>query len=141
MNYTYSALQSIWNRHPDIDFATVEHEIRALLSGQGIRMRQDDGELRQITLSRPTTIENSFVIGLRYMKRDGTCTEDHFLCRRDYQPSFATQEIEPYYKRQLEPRLPEYRGTHKQQVDLSQPLVVYGGPTEVNTISFLKGQK
>ncbi len=141
MNYSYCALQSIWNRQPDLKFETLEPEIRAHLSHQGIRMRQDDGELRQITLSKPTTNGNSLVIGLRYMKRDGMYTEDHFSCRRDWEASSGTLEIERHYKGQLEFQLPEYRGTHKHQIDLSQPLIVYGAPTEVNTITFFKGQK
>ena len=92
-------------------------------------------------LSKPTTIGNAFVIGLRYMKRDGTYTEDHFSCLKDREASLGTLEIQPHYRGQIEFNLPEYRGTHKHQTDLSQPLIVYRAPTEVNTITFFKSQK
>jgi len=89
-----------------------------------------DGELKQLTVSKPTSVENAFVIGLRYIKRDGTQTEDHF-------PFQEGRLVERHYKGTLEQKWPEYGGTHKQQVlftlvaDAPTPL------TSVNTITMV----
>ncbi len=141
MSETFSALENIWKRFHGGEFVDIECDILGLLSRQGIKIRQLDGQLKQINLSKPTTTENAFVIGLRYVKADGTCTEDHFLCLKNIEPSATRLEIKPHYKRRLEFRLPEYRCTHKQQVDFTQPAVKDSTTTHVNTISYLRGGK
>ena len=112
----------------------MEQEILDLLKDQGIRIRQDDGELRQLTLSKPTSVNSGFVIGLRYDKKHGTQTEDLFPVERG-------RPIKGYYKGSLQTQWPEYKGTHKQQVTFA---IVANEPpptTSVNTISVVKGQK
>jgi hypothetical protein len=63
MNDPYAELEGIWARFVDDDRSNTENDILALLSGEGIRVRQDDGELKQLTVSRPTSAENALVIG------------------------------------------------------------------------------
>ncbi len=81
------------------------------------------------------------MIGLRYIKKDGSCTEDHFLCRKDHESTLERLEVEPHYKKRLEYRLPEYKGAHKEQIDFSQPFVKSGLITQVNTITYTKDSK
>lgn len=123
-------LEAIWKRHISGDPQDTEKSLIALLHNKGIQLRQDDGELKQLTVSRPTSVASAFVIGLRYQKRDGTPTEDLFSIERG-------RSIEHHYRGDLERKWPEYRGTHKQEiffalvVDLKTPM------TSVNTISLL----
>ena len=91
--------------HTTQDF---HNQIIDLLANHGIKIRQDDGTHPIITVSHPTSLKGSIVVGLRYTKRDGTKTEDLFL----FQPG---QNIQPYYKGKLENILTEYRGSHKLQ--------------------------
>ncbi len=140
MSAAYSALERIWQRHVSGAVVDIETKIEHLLAQRGIKMRQDDGVLMQINLSIPTSIEDAFVVGLRYMKRDGKCTEDLFLCRKNLCTEITQLEIEPYYKGRLEFILPEYHGTHRQQVVFTQPAAPDTAITQVNTISFLKGK-
>ena len=79
MNEAYFLVESIWKRYLSGVEVDVEREILGLLLRQGIRIRQQDGELMQINLSVPTSTQDTFVIGLRYLKKDKTYTEDHFL--------------------------------------------------------------
>jgi len=137
MNMTYAVIEHIWKRCLADEEVDVGEDILALLSRQEIKTRQIDGVLRQINLSIPTSINSAFVIGLRYIKNDGTCTEDHFLCRNDIEPSMTQLSIEPHYGRRLEIRLSEYRGTHKQQVDITHVDKRDAQVTQVNTISYL----
>lgn len=109
----------------------MQEEILDLLKGQGIRIRQDDGELRQLTLSRPTSVNSGFVIGLRYDKRDGTQTEDLF-------PGEKGRPIKGYYKGSLQQQWTEYQGTHKQKVVFTTVANEPAPTTLVNTISMLK---
>ncbi len=88
-------------------------KIIPLLKNYGIRLRQNDDSLKQITFSIPTTKENSYVVGLRYIKNDGTFTEDHFLCESEG-VGLKGEEIVHHPKRKLEYKLPEYKGTHKE---------------------------
>lgn len=141
MNEPYSGLENIWNRLHTGELVDIESGIRALLSRQGIKIRQNDGVLRQINLSIPKTIEDAFVIGLRYVKRDGTCTEDHFLCQKHMEPSASRLQIEPHYKKRLEFKLPEYRGTHKEQVDFTQSVFMGSTITQANTITYFRRDK
>ena len=141
MNRTYSVLEVLWNRYLAGERQILESEVPRLLSEGDIKLRADDGELKQITISKPTTIQDSFVVGLRYSKRDGTHTEDHFLCRKNQESSLEPVEIERHYKGKLERELPEYKGTHKEQVDFSRVVVIDSPVTQVNTISYLVGTK
>lgn len=131
MKDAFAALERIWNRCVEGARKNMETEILDLLKDQGIRIRQDDGELRQITLSKPSSVDSAFVIGLRYIKRDGTQREDLF-------PAEKGRPIEGCYKGSLEKRWPEYRQTHKQHVTFG---IVADEPpptTSVNTISMVK---
>jgi len=112
MNQIYSTLEYIWKRAHCGESVDIESDIIGLLSRQNIKIRQIDGDLTQINISIPITIKNAFVIGLRYIKKDGTCTEDHFLCEKYVVSSTMQLEIEPHYKARLEFRLHEYHGTH-----------------------------
>jgi len=106
-----------------------------------IKIRKDDGELRQVTISKPTTVESTFVVGLRYIKIDGTYTEDHFVCRKNQASSLEPLEIERYYKGKLERKFQEYKGVHKQQIDPERLAVYDSCITQVNTISYFIGEK
>lgn len=81
-----------------------------LLEKYGFKLRQKDGVLYSIIISYPKTIQNSIVVGLRYVKKDGTYTEDHFLFTED-------NPIKAFYKGSIEKILPEYKGTHKDQLE------------------------
>ena len=139
MNDRFAALLSWWNEGESVDFEEVESQVRIVLSQHNIRLRQDDGYLVQINFSLPQS-HSGLVLGLRYRKRDGTLTEDHFLCVDG--PEGV--EITPYYTAALEELLAEYRGTHKQQVDIAAAwtsLPSGGVPILVNTISVARGIK
>ena len=88
--------------------AVFHQRIVDLLANHRIRLRQRDGSNPQVTISHPTSLPGSMVVGLRYTKLDGTKTEDYFL----FQPGRA---IERCYGKRLEQLLPEYKGAHKLQ--------------------------
>lgn len=142
MNHTYSTLEGIWNRYLAGEPQVLEIEVPSLLSMpmHDIKMRKDDGELRQVTISKPTTVENAFVVGLRYIKTDGTYTEDHFVCRKNQASSLVPVEIERYYKGQLERKFQEYKGAHKEQIDPERLAAYDSLITQVNTISCFIGK-
>jgi len=97
----------IYSDHPLIP--TVFHQrIVDLLANHGIGLRQDDGSDPKVTISHPTSLPGSMVIGLRYTKLNGTKTEDHFLFQ-------SGRTIEKCYRKRLEELFPEYKGTHKLQ--------------------------
>ena len=135
MNTSYVAIENIWTRAQRGEKIDMEGEVLALLLQHRIRPRQDDGELRQINISKASSAAYAFVIGFRYIKRDGSCTEDHYLCRRD------GVGIEPHYGRRLETTLQEYRGTHKEEVDFTEWPSSGGFITQTNTITFTKTTK
>ena len=141
MNEAYAALEGIWKRHFTEEFVDIEKVILGLLLQKGINIRKQDGDLMRVTVSIPTSVDDAFVIGLRYIKKDRTCTEDHFLCRKDVDPSIEQLQIEPHYKSKLEFRLPEYSGTHKQQENFTWVDAKDIPPTQVNTISYLTYKK
>ena len=58
------------------------------------------------------------MVGLRYIKSDGTYTEDHFLCEKEG-TGLKGEEITHHPKRRLELALPEYKGAHKETPDLN----------------------
>jgi hypothetical protein len=101
LNQTYIAIEGIRNLLVRGESMDIKREILELLSQSKIKPRQDDGELIQINLSIPTSIEAAFVIGLRYIKKDSTYTEDHFLCRRDAQADTCPGEIKSFYRGRL----------------------------------------
>lgn len=128
MNDAYAIVGEIWARFLAGDRANCERDIIALLVSHDIRVRQKDGELRQWTLSKPTSREQRFMIGLRYEKLDQTATEDLFLVA----PGCRIKHLK---KQNIENDWPEYLNTHK------QPIVRFTFPdvlfpiTTVNTIS------
>jgi len=133
----FEPLLSWWDRDTSMEFGTVVNEVERILVGHGIRLRQHDGDLVQVNFSLPRSPEVGLVLGLRYRKRDETLTEDHFLCSQ--QPSGL--KIVTHYRGSLERVLSEYRGTHKEQPDLTSAVKQPwpdGVVTDVRTISFTK---
>lgn len=134
MNTTYIELQKIWQTCL-ISGAGELRRVIELLANHGIDLRKKDGTLIQVNLSIPTSREDCYVVGLRYLKKDKTHTEDHFLCERDSE-ELMREEIAYYVKRKLEYVLPEYENTHKQQVELLK-FQSSGLTTDVRTLSLL----
>jgi hypothetical protein len=135
MKDAFSELEGIWSRCIANDRKYMFEEILDLLKQQGprgIRIRPvDGGELRQITLSKPTSVNRGFAIGLRYVKKSGRQTEDHFAAE-------PGGPIERYYKGSLEQKWPEYGGTHCREVVFTK-VANEPPPTtsEVNTINLV----
>ena len=124
-------LKKIRDRYVTGYIINIKQDIIDLLLKHGYKIRQDDGNMIQINLSFPASDMNELVIGLRYMKKDSTYTEDHFICSKNE----ATCEliISPYYKGSIEKAYPEYRGTHKYHIN--DPLDKENIITRVNTIT------
>ena len=134
MKDAFDEVARIWDRCVAVAQKNMKTEVLDLLKDQGISIRRDDGELWQITLSKPTSVNSAYVIGLRYIKNDGTQTEDLV-------PVEKGRPIKGSYKGSLEKRWPEYKETHKQTVTFT---LIAGEPpptTSVNTISMVKGDK
>jgi hypothetical protein len=134
---------SSWDRESDIVFTQIEEDVRGILLQHNIRLRQDDGELVQINVSRPLSSELALVLGLRYQKRDETYTEDHFVFTQEADGVVVT----PHYGRRLERVLPEYQGTHKAQADFlphqqvpSTPSQFVTDPRTITFNKFIKGR-
>lgn len=85
-------------------------QVIGILSKYSIRKRQKDGVLHSINISIPRSKKDSILVGLRYLKKDKTYTEDHFLFKRSH-------IIAKFYQGKVENILPEYKGTHKLQVE------------------------
>lgn len=81
-------------------------EVIDLLERYGIRLRQKDGTLHQVNISIPTSVDNAIIIGLRYIKNNGSKIEDLFLFEQG-------KNIVTGYKGMLERIVMEYAGTHK----------------------------
>lgn len=80
-----------------------------ILSNSGIKLRQDDGSNPILTISVPEK-GNVLVIGIRYIKKDKTKTEDHFVL-------FPKRDIYQCDAKEIEKLFPgEYLGVHKLQV-------------------------
>ena len=109
----YSEINNFWEKYFAEGPRNLDSGVLMFLGRHGIRIRQHDGELKQITISKPTSVSSAYVVGLRYNKMDGTKTEDHVLVQND-------GTVTPHYRRRLEQLLHEYKGTHKQQVDYSE---------------------
>ncbi len=103
MDYQYFIREQSGHATPDFHDLIVN-----LLDSYGIKLRQRDGSNPIATVSIPTSRRQSFVVGLRYTKLDGTKTEDHFLFE-------FGNPIRRCYGKKLERLLPEYRGAHKLQ--------------------------
>ena len=134
MNRAYKKLSEIWDQCSMQGNSSLMNIIE-LLKTHNIIPRQKDGELVQINLSIPKSMEQAYVIGLRYIKNDGTLTEDHFLCEHS-SSGVTKEEILHHPKRKLEYKIPEYDGTHKQVVDI-QSVAPSLGVTDVSTHSFV----
>jgi hypothetical protein len=80
--------------------------IKDLLLKHEIKLRNKDGKLNQINISIPKSKKKAIVVGLRYIKNDGSKTEDLFLFEEG-------KDIVAGYKGRLEKILPEYKGSHK----------------------------
>jgi len=131
MKDAFAEVESIWTRCIETGQVQFDTEILVLLKDQGIRIREDDGDLKQLTLSTPTSVNSGFVIGLRYIKKDGSHTEDLFSVEQG-------QQVKSYYKGSLQKQWPEYRGTHKQQIDFTIVAIESAPITSPNTISMVK---
>jgi hypothetical protein len=131
MKDAFAEVESIWTRCIETGQKQFDTDILVLLKDQGIRIREDDGDLKQLTLSKPTSVNSGFVIGLRYIKKDGSHTEDLFSVEQG-------QQIKSYYKGSLQKQWPEYRETHKQQIDFTIVANESAPITSVNTISMVK---
>jgi hypothetical protein len=81
-------------------------DMRKIIEKYGSKLRPAPHLLHAMTFSIPTTIKNSFVVGVRYKKPNGVYTEDHFLFQKN-------GNMKVYSKNELERVLPEYKGTHK----------------------------
>lgn len=107
MNDSFEKLKAITDKiysgNPPSDF---HEKIVNLLAEYGIKLRQDDGSNPKITISHPTSLPGSMVVGLRYIKKKGTKTEDLFVFQQG-------QSIKAHYKGRLEKLFPEYAGSHK----------------------------
>jgi hypothetical protein len=142
MNFEYAKIESIWKSYFQTEEPTVINKVIALLAENKISLRKKDGNLKQITISIPQSIPNAYVIGLRYVKIDGTPTEDHFLCKKSGNGIYKKKLIQYHPKRKLELLLPEYKGTHKQWVDfeklkIDQCNTNFKFTTDVNTITYI----
>jgi hypothetical protein len=130
MSDLYDEMERLRNeyRSGEIRETLYKHGILLLLEGNGIRIRpKNKGELREINTSVPITEEGVLQLGFRYDKGDNY-SEDNFLFRK------GSQEIEKYYRGKLEPKYPEYKGTHKLPPHLGQ-YPVYPRDLGCNTIS------
>src|SRR5258708_30436469 len=123
----YLELQRIWDYCTANGRNDLERQTLNLLKDRVIRIRQDDGDLKQITVSRATSVSSGFVLGLRYVKRDGTCSEDLFAVE-------GHGFLQAHYKGSLQKIWPEYKGTHKKQSVFAEPEPTTTG----NTISVVR---
>ncbi|MCU7918582.1 MAG: hypothetical protein KZQ95_09520 [Candidatus Thiodiazotropha sp. (ex Epidulcina cf. delphinae)] len=128
MKTKYERINELHRNVNESGRAELLQEIPGLLDSWGIKLRADDGQLIQINITKP---ENGLlVVGLRYLKKDETFTEDLFEFR-----STKPSDISRHYKGKYERERIEYRGTHKQQNISSLPF------TSVNTCSFYTSNK
>jgi len=100
-----------------------------LLAVHGIRPRDKDGHLLRITVSRPTSNQRAFALGLRYKKKDGPLTEDLFQVDPD---TGVTRNNNGCIERMW----PEYSDTHKSQALSPLPTEPPVTITAVDTFTF-----
>lgn len=109
MDQSFDQLKSITDQiYSGIIPSNFYQDVVSILVNHGINLRQKDGSNPTVTISHPTSLVGSMVVGLRYTKREDTKTEDHFLFQRGL-------PIEKCYGKKLEKLLPEYKGVHKLQ--------------------------
>ena len=124
-------LDLIWARCTSCGQRDIEEDVLSPLDSEGILLRQRDGVLKQITLTKPTSVNSAYVIGLRYIKQDGSHAEDLFTVAKG-------EQIRRYYKGSLQKHWPEYADTHKQQVTFALVENEPAPTTAVNTITQVK---
>jgi hypothetical protein len=128
MSDSYLELQTIWAGFFEGDRSNTSDKCLKVLNTLEILTRQKDGELKQLTLSKPTSVEKALAMGLRYRKENGTCAEDVFVFQEG-------RPVERFYRGKLEREMPEYKGTHHRQIMSTllddAPLPI----TSVNTIT------
>lgn len=108
MNNAYGEFKSITDEYYRTGLMPDINVFIDLLRKYGYKLRQDDGDLNHATFSVPESKKDALVLGLRYLKKNGTWTEDHFLFHKD-------KAIAPHYRGKMERILSEYKGTHKKQ--------------------------
>jgi len=81
-----------------------------ILCDNQIKLRGKDGVPKRATISIPISKTNTFVLGIRYQKKDNTDAEDAVIFEVDKPPN-------PLYKGKIEKYLLEYKDTHKRQDD------------------------
>jgi len=108
MDNSYDELKNITDEMYSGKRQKFAADVLKLLFKYGIKIRQKDGRLYQVNISIPKSRGHSILVGLRYIKKDETFTEDHFLFEKG-------KPINKFYKGKIELVLPEYKGTHKQQ--------------------------
>lgn len=84
-------------------------DVIGVLNKCGIKLREKDGTLREVNISIPKSNKECILVGFRYIKKDRSFTEDHFLFEKG-------KPIKSFYKGKIESVLPEYKGAHKYQI-------------------------
>jgi len=110
MKSKYEQLRHIHDLAVTNHDASMLKEILKMLNSWDIKCRVDDGQLLWTNLSQPTSVEETITIGLRYMKKDKSLTEDVFEVS-----SSNPEKVVSFYKGKYERIRLEYKGTHKRQ--------------------------
>ena len=110
METKYQQVADVYSRTVASEDPSELRGILTLLEAWGITQRQKDGDLLWVTLSTPTSIDGTIVIGYRYKKKDSSLTEDLFELRTAHPNS-----VQPFYKGRYQDTQLEYAKTHKQQ--------------------------
>ena len=126
MESKYGTIKELHHKAHETGKAELLKDVPSLLDSWGVKLRADDGVISQVNISNPAN--GVLVIGLRYIKNDGTFTEDIFEFN-----SSKPHEIAKFYKGKYERERTEYKSTHKQQNVSLSPY------TSVNTCSFYTG--
>jgi hypothetical protein len=103
----YQQLVEIHNRAAASGDPEALRQIPSLLTSWGLRPRADDGTLLWTNLSVPTSVSDAITVGLRYVKRDGSLTEDVFEVA-----SHNPDTVISYYRGTYQSERPEYASTH-----------------------------
>ncbi|MCD4692669.1 MAG: hypothetical protein K8R79_07140 [Calditrichales bacterium] len=128
MKTKYEIIKNIHSKANESGKADVLKSISSLFESWNIRLRTDDGELYQVNISNPE--QNIIVVGLRYLKKDGSFTEDIFEFS-----SLSPNEVSNHYKGRYERQRTEYKDTHKQQ-NISESSF-----TSQNSCGYIVGKK
>ena len=85
-------------------FNADSQEVKQIVSNletKDIKLRNDDGKLTGVTLSKPTTVSSctAIVVGYTYEKKDNTFTEDSFQVD-------GNDNVKKYYKGKIEKKFP-----------------------------------